>query len=149
MSTFWHDRWVVMVDLPLAILPNIYEGIPALNFLASCSHRKFINTNIRARIFPYCDMALQYFTLGCKIVKNCKNPWIEPCETKVVDIACGGQVVRISGLHGEGHSRFNYKDTEREGNKRSERKWSFHAVRTPVTGEKDTNDLFTFKKLTK
>ena len=48
LGRFWHFGRMVMIDQPLAVFPNINEGVSAANFVPGSSHGEFVQANIGA-----------------------------------------------------------------------------------------------------
>ena len=61
-----HNRRVMMIDFPLAILPNVYERVSTLDFSTGRSHREFIDSNIGASVFTNGYVTFEDFTLSYK-----------------------------------------------------------------------------------
>ena len=63
---------MVMIDQPLAVFPNINEGVSAANFVPGSSHGEFVQANIGAPTGSDRNVALQNSAGGLTLQKVLK-----------------------------------------------------------------------------
>ena len=72
LGRFWHFGRMVMIDQPLAVFPNINEGVSAANFVPGSSHGEFVQANIGAPTGSDRNVALQNSARGLTLQKVLK-----------------------------------------------------------------------------
>ena len=62
-ESLWHNRRVVVVDLPFTILPHINEGVTSLYLVSSSTHGELVNASIRSPSFANVDSSINNLAL--------------------------------------------------------------------------------------
>lgn len=59
VSRLWHDRRVVVRDLPFAVLELVKVRVAGLHLVTCGAHGEFVDTGIKGPIVSFDDLALE------------------------------------------------------------------------------------------